>query len=174
MTKEQNDPICYTIKPCRFGKVLVAQNKQGVCAVYLGNDDQQLLNELTQHYPSIALINDTNSLSEVVSQVIDYIAHPAGEFKLPLALQGTPFQRKVWNALQKIPAGTTKTYTELAQLIGHPRSTRAVANACAANQLAVIIPCHRIVRSDGNISGYRWSAERKQALLLNEQQTQTG
>ena len=152
---------------CALGFVLVAQAARGICAVLLGDDPQAMTVELRGRFPQ-AQISQSNALASVLADVVAVVAHPAGAIRLPLDIRGTAFQRRVWEALQAIPSGETRTYSELAASIGQPRAVRAVASACAANKIAVVVPCHRVIARDGGLAGYRWGVERKRALLEQE------
>lgn len=165
---DPNSQICFTLKECSLGSILVAASKIGVCTIALGNDAYTLTRDLHDRFPHAELVDDSNGFGQWVAKVVDFIEAPAIGLALPLDIRGTAFQQKVWQTLQKIPIGKQMSYTEIAQCIGKPKSMRAVANACAANILAVAIPCHRVVRSDGNLSGYRWGVERKAELLRRE------
>ncbi|PTQ85568.1 AraC family transcriptional regulator of adaptative response/methylated-DNA-[protein]-cysteine methyltransferase [Nitrosomonas ureae] len=167
-TGDPNSQICFALKECSLGSILVAANKIGVCTIALGNDAYTLTHDLQDHFPHAELVNDNNEFGQRVAKVIDFIEAPVIGLALPLDIRGTAFQQKVWQTLQKIPIGKQMSYTEIAQCIGKPKAMRAVANACAANILAVAIPCHRVVRSDGSLSGYRWGVERKAELLRRE------
>lgn len=159
----------YTVRSCPLGQVLVAATPKGIAAVLLGESKAQLIADLQQRYPAAALDTGGPVLHRWSDTVLEILAHPTLQHVVPLDVQaGTDFQRKVWKALRGIPAGQTRTYTELAQAIGQPQAVRAVASACAANPLAVLVPCHRVLRSDGGWGGYRWGLERKQQLLQQE------
>ena len=151
-----------------LGAVLVAASEKGVCAISLGDDPDALVRELEDRFPKARLIGGDADFERRVAQVIGFIEAPRTGLDLPLDVQGTAFQQKVWQALQEIPAGSTASYADVAKRIGAPKAVRAVAQACAANPLAVAIPCHRVVRHDGQLSGYRWGVERKSALLARE------
>jgi AraC family transcriptional regulator of adaptative response/methylated-DNA-[protein]-cysteine methyltransferase len=151
-----------------LGSVLVAASEKGVCAIFLGDDPDALVRELQDRFPKAELIGGDEAFERVVAQVIGFIEAPKTGLDLPLDVQGTAFQQKVWRALQEIPAGSTVSYTDIAERIGAPKAVRAVAQACASNSIAVAIPCHRVVRNDGNLSGYRWGVQRKSALLERE------
>jgi AraC family transcriptional regulator, regulatory protein of adaptative response / methylated-DNA-[protein]-cysteine methyltransferase len=153
---------------CSLGAILVAASDKGVAAILLGDNDNTLRAELRTRFPNAALIPADPSFEALLAQVIAAVEAPEGAFGLPLDVRGTAFQQKVWAALTEIPPGSTQSYAELARRIGQPTAARAVAGACAANPLAVVIPCHRVVRTDGSISGYRWGAARKRALLKRE------
>lgn len=160
--------ISFAIDKCSLGIVLVAQSEKGICAILLGDEQHYLLNDLQQRFPKATLIAGDNNFQNTVAQIIDAIEKPQLTLNLPLDIRGTVFQQRVWQALQQIPAGETRSYSDIAEAIGSPKAVRAVAGACAANAIAVIIPCHRVVRNDGNLSGYRWGVERKQKLLQQE------
>lgn len=159
----------YAIGDCTLGKLLVATHAKGVCAVLLGDDRDTLLSDFNGRFQSSGKIESIELIAPLISEVAGFIQHPLlGPPHLKLDPQGTPFQQQVWSALRQIPAGKTISYQALAKRIGSPRAVRAVAGACAANPIAVLIPCHRVVRSDGGLSGYRWGVERKRALLQCE------
>jgi len=160
--------IRFAIGECSLGSILVAATDKGVCAIALGNDPAALLKELQDRFPKAQLIGADRDFEELVAKVVGFVEAPATGLDLPLDVRGTAFQQRVWQALRQIPAGTTLSYGELAKRIGQPDAVRAVAGACAANAIAVAIPCHRVVRNDGGISGYRWGVERKRALLQRE------
>lgn len=161
-------PIRFAVGESSLGSVLVAATARGVCAILLGDDPQQLVHDLERQFPKTELVGADSDFEELVAKVVGLVENPTASATLPLDIRGTVFQQRVWEALRKIPAGTTVTYSELAQLIGAPRAARAVARACASNSLAVAIPCHRVVRADGAVSGYRWGVERKSELLERE------
>src|SRR5690606_38514642 len=148
-----------------LGSILVACSARGICAILMGDNPDALLRDLRDRFPQAELISADLEFGQLVAQVIAFVEQPGVGLALPLDLRGTVFQQRVWQALSQIPLGQTMTYTEIATRIGAPRAVRAVASACAANPLAVAIPCHRVVRTDGNLVGYRWGLERKQALL---------
>ncbi|MFO0908113.1 MAG: bifunctional DNA-binding transcriptional regulator/O6-methylguanine-DNA methyltransferase Ada [Isosphaeraceae bacterium] len=151
-----------------LGHVLVAATSSGICAIFLGNDPDFLIGELRERFPRAILAAAESEFAEVVAQVIAFVEEPQRGINLPLDIRGTAFQRRVWEALRAIPLGQTTSYAQIAEAIGHPSATRAVAQACAANPIALAIPCHRVVRSDGSLSGYRWGVERKDELLRRE------
>lgn len=163
-----NNDILFTVGQCSLGKLLVAQSVLGVCAILLGDDAQQLTRDLHACFPAARLRAGGADFEVVIAKVIDFIEMPKSGFDLPLDIRGTAFQQRVWQALRDIPAGQTASYTDIARRIGAPKAVRAVASACAANTLAVVIPCHRVVRSDGSLSGYRWGVGRKRSLLEKE------
>ncbi|MBP5998407.1 MAG: bifunctional DNA-binding transcriptional regulator/O6-methylguanine-DNA methyltransferase Ada [Azonexus sp.] len=160
--------IRFAIGECSLGAILVAASERGVCAILLSDDPEALARDLQDRFPRAELIGGDAGFERLVAQVVGFVEMPKRGLDLPLDVRGTAFQQRVWAALQEIPAGTTASYSEIARRIGAPQAVRAVAGACAANALAVAIPCHRVVRSDGGLSGYRWGVERKRALLERE------
>lgn len=163
----------FAIGDCLLGKLLVATNKQGVCAVLLGDHRDALRSDLAERFSPAELHEAVEPMKTLLMQIADEIRHPRLiPQHIKLAPKGTAFQQKVWAALRQIPVGQTVTYKHLAERIGSPRAVRAVAGACAANPIAVLIPCHRVLRSDGGLSGYRWGVERKRALLQRESAVQ--
>jgi AraC family transcriptional regulator, regulatory protein of adaptative response / methylated-DNA-[protein]-cysteine methyltransferase len=160
--------IRFAIGECSLGAILVARSDRGVCAILLGDDPEALARDLQERFPRAELIGGDAEFEELVAKVVGFVEAPGLGLDLPLDVQGTAFQQRVWQALREIPAGRTATYSEIAGRIGAPGAVRAVAGACAANALAVAIPCHRVVRTDGSLSGYRWGVERKRALLERE------
>ncbi|MHA6196691.1 bifunctional DNA-binding transcriptional regulator/O6-methylguanine-DNA methyltransferase Ada [Pseudomonas wadenswilerensis] len=165
-----NTDIHFAIAQCSLGAILIAQSAKGICAILLGDDPQVLLQDLQDKFPKANLIGADEGFEQLVAQVVGFVEAPAIGLDLPLDLRGTAFQERVWQALREIPVGSTASYAQIAERIGAPKAVRAVAQACGANSLAVAIPCHRVVRSDGNLSGYRWGVERKQQLLQRERQ----
>jgi AraC family transcriptional regulator of adaptative response/methylated-DNA-[protein]-cysteine methyltransferase len=151
-----------------LGSILVAASERGVCAILLGDDPEALARDLQDRFPRADLIGGDRDFERIVAKVVGFVEAPGLGLDLPLDVRGTAFQQRVWHALRKIPAGSTASYTQLARQLGSPNSVRAVAQACAANPLAVAIPCHRVVRNDGGLAGYRWGVERKRALLERE------
>lgn len=160
-----NTQIRFAVGECSLGSILVAQSERGVCAILLGDDPDLLARDLQDRFRHATLIGGDSDFEQVVAKVVGFVEAPAIGLDLPLDVRGTAFQQRVWQALRDIPPGSTASYTEIAQRIGSPSAVRAVAGACAANALAVAIPCHRVVRNDGGLSGYRWGVERKRALL---------
>ena len=160
--------IRFAVGECSLGSILVAQSERGICAIFLGDDPDALVRELQDQFPNANLIGGDAGFEQLVAKVVGFVEAPERGLDLPLDVRGTAFQQRVWQSLGKIPAGSTASYTDVAKLIGSPRSVRAVAQACGANKLAVVIPCHRVVRNDGALSGYRWGVERKRALLKKE------
>ena len=160
--------IFFAIGECSLGSILVAQSSKGVCSILLGDDPAFLVRDLQDRFPKANLIGNEPGYEDVVAKVVGLIEKPGIGFDLPLDIRGTAFQRRVWKALQQIPPGSTVSYSDIANKIGMPKAVRAVAQACGANNLAVAIPCHRVVKNDGSLSGYRWGVERKRALLERE------
>ena len=163
-----NTEIRFALGECSLGSILVAQSQRGVCAILLGDDPDALARDLQDRFPRGRLIGGDAAFEQLVARVVGLIEAPALGLDLPLDLRGTAFQQRVWQALREIPAGRKASYSDVARRIGAPKSVRAVAQACSANALAVMIPCHRVVRHDGALSGYRWGVERKRALLERE------
>ncbi|WON73442.1 bifunctional DNA-binding transcriptional regulator/O6-methylguanine-DNA methyltransferase Ada [Nitrosospira sp. Is2] len=160
--------IRFAIGECSLGSILVAQSDRGICALLLGSDPGKLARDLQDSFPRATLIGGDADFEELVATVIGSIEAPGIGLNLPLDVRGTAFQQRVWHALREIPPGQTESYADVANRIGAPGSVRAVGQACAANKLAVAIPCHRVVRIDGALAGYRWGVERKQVLLEKE------
>jgi AraC family transcriptional regulator of adaptative response/methylated-DNA-[protein]-cysteine methyltransferase len=160
--------IRFAVGQCSLGAILVGATDKGVCAITLGDDPDALVRDLQDRFPKARLIGGDREFETYVAKAVGLVEAPAHGFDLPLDLRGTAFQQRVWQALRKIPAGETSTYSEIARRIGRPAAVRAVAAACAANAIAVAIPCHRVVRLDGNLAGYRWGVARKRALLDKE------
>lgn len=163
------DTITYAIGESELGKVLAARSHIGVCAILIGSDADTLEQDLANHFPGRMLVEDEATLSGDLAAIARFIETPGVGLDLPLDMrQGTPFQQRVWDMLRAIPCGTTITYTALARRLGQPNGARAVATACAANAIALGIPCHRVLRTDGTLAGYRWGIERKRVLLDRE------
>jgi len=160
--------IVYGIGRSSLGRVLAASSERGICSIMLGDDDAALIADLERRFPNARMIAADAAFQETVAQVVALVEEPARGLALPLDIRGTVFQRRVWQALQAIPAGETRSYAEIAHAVGQPKAARAVAGACAANKLAVVVPCHRIVHQDGSLSGYRWGIARKRDLLARE------
>lgn len=163
-----NIEIRFAIGETSLGAVLVAASEKGVCAILFGDDPGALARDLQDRFPKARLVGGDRSFEKWVAKVVGFVETPRLGLDLPLDIRGTVFERRVWKALQEIPIGSTLSYSEVAKKIGAPGSARAVARACAANRLALAIPCHRVVRSDGAVSGYRWGVERKKTLLSRE------
>ncbi len=168
MKPSDTPTLHYAIGASTLGRVLIATRGDGICALLLGDDAQALRAELAGAFPGAALIEHPPALAAQLARAIALADAPSRGFDGTLDMGGTPFQRAVWRTLREIPAGATVTYTEIAERIGRPGAARAVAGACAANVLAIAIPCHRAVRADGGLAGYRWGLERKRALLQHE------
>lgn len=166
----ENMKIRYTIADCDLGKLLVARTAKGVCAVTFGDDEKTLTENLEKEYPKAEIRRDTGDLKEFVEAILANLAGKNKTLDLPLDLQATAFQMRVWDVLRKIPYGETVSYQEIAEKLGNKRAVRAVATACASNRVALVIPCHRVVRSNGDLSGYRWGIERKKKILEKERQ----
>lgn len=165
--------IRFAVAQCWLGAVLVATTEKGVCAITLGDDPDQLVRDLQDQFPHAELLGGDAQFEQLVADVIGFIEAPQGDLNLPLDIRGTAFQQRVWQALRDIRPGTRATYSDIAARIGKPSAVRAVAGACASNVIAVLIPCHRVVRMDGALSGYRWGVDRKQALLDRESEDQS-
>jgi AraC family transcriptional regulator of adaptative response/methylated-DNA-[protein]-cysteine methyltransferase len=161
----------FAVGTCSLGAILVATTSKGIAAILLGDDPQTLVRDLQDRFPKAELIGGDRDFEGVVAKVVGLVEAPGTGLDLPLDVRGTAFQHRVWQALREIPAGTTATYTDIAERIGAPTAVRAVAAACAANKIAVAIPCHRVVRNDGALSGYRWGVERKRRLIEREAQS---
>lgn len=166
--------IRFAVGEASLGAILVASSETGVCAILIGDNPDALVRDLQDRFPKAALIGGDTGYEALVAKVVGFVESPGLGLDLPLDVRGTAFQRRVWAALRDIPAGATASYAEIAAGIGAPGSVRAVAGACAANAIAVAIPCHRVVRSDGALSGYRWGVERKRALLDREAKAAPG
>ena len=158
----------YTIANAKLGKVLVAATERGVSAVYLGDSDAKLLGELREEYPKAEIAPAKNGLEKWVKEIVSRTEGNPPRQELPLDLLATAFQRRVWQELQRIPLGKTRTYAQVARALGKPSASRAVARACATNPVSVVVPCHRVIRGDGNLAGYRWGIDRKEQLLKTE------
>jgi AraC family transcriptional regulator, regulatory protein of adaptative response / methylated-DNA-[protein]-cysteine methyltransferase len=163
--------IHYTIAASPLGRVLVAATARGISAIYLGENEAKLESELRHEYPNAEISRDRQGLEDWVAKIVEHLSGRAPHLDLPTDVQATAFQRRVWEELRKIPYGTTRTYTQVARAIGRPTAVRAVARACATNPVSIVVPCHRVVREDGNLAGYRWGLSRKQALIEHEAKT---
>ena len=162
------EALRFAVGQCALGAILVASSAQGVAAILIGDDPDALARDLQDRFPNADLVGGDPAFEALVARVVGFVEAPGAGLDLPLDIRGTAFQQRVWQALRDIPAGATATYTDIAARIGSPRAVRAVAGACAANALAVAIPCHRVIRHDGGLSGYRWGVERKRDLLARE------
>ena len=163
----------FTTAKSNLGKVLVAATDRGVSAVYLGESDAKLIAELREEYPRAEIAPAKNGMENWVREIVARTEGRPPRQELPLDLQATAFQRRVWQELQRIPRGKTRTYTQVAQALGRPTATRAVARACATNPVSIVVPCHRVIRADGNLAGYRWGLSRKEQLLQVEHDATT-
>jgi AraC family transcriptional regulator, regulatory protein of adaptative response / methylated-DNA-[protein]-cysteine methyltransferase len=166
-----NTGIRFAIGECSLGSILVARTKRGVCAILMGDDPDALARDLQDRFPHARLLGGNAGFEALVAKVVGFVEAPSRGLDLPLDVRGTGFQLRVWQALREIPAGKTASYADIAKRIGAPKSVRAVARACAANAIGVAIPCHRVVRIDGALSGYSWGVARKRALLERETAT---
>lgn len=160
--------IRFAVGQCSLGAILVAQSQRGICAILLGDDPDRLVRDLQDQFPKAELIGRDGAFEQLIAQVVGFVEAPSIGLHLPLDVQGTAFQERVWRALREIPPGATVSYADIAERIGAPKAVRAVAQACATNHLAVAIPCHRVVRRDGELAGYRWGVDRKRELLRRE------
>jgi AraC family transcriptional regulator of adaptative response/methylated-DNA-[protein]-cysteine methyltransferase len=167
----KSEVIRFRIVDCCLGLVLIAASAKGVCSITLGDDPALLLADLKHRFRNVQIVDDDGTLDALIPRVVEFVKSPQVELELPLDVRGTEFQQRVWQALRKIPSGSTASYSDIARMIGSPSSIRAVAGACAANPISLAIPCHRILRSDGHISGYRWGIDRKRILLAREAST---
>ena len=164
----KSESIRFAVGECSLGSILVAATEQGICSISLGDDPAALVRELQARFSMTQLTDSDQDLKPMMAKVAGFVEAPWLGLDLPLDVRGTAFQQRVWQALRRIPAGSTATYSQIAQRIGSPKAVRAVAHACATNAIAVAIPCHRVVRNDGSLAGYRWGVERKRALLERE------
>jgi AraC family transcriptional regulator, regulatory protein of adaptative response / methylated-DNA-[protein]-cysteine methyltransferase len=162
--------IRFAVGECSLGAILVAASNKGICAIQFGDDPDALVRGLQDRFPRSELIGGDADFERLVAKVVGFVEAPAQGLNLPLDVRGTAFQQRVWQALRAIPQGSTASYAEIAKRLGRPNATRAVAQACKANAIAVAMPCHRVIRTDGELSGYRWGVERKRALLAREKQ----
>ena len=158
----------YTIAKSPVGKILVAATERGVSAVYLGDSDPTLFSELREEYPCAEIAPAADSIQRWVKEIVQRIEGKPPHIELPLDLQATAFQRRVWKELQRIPRGRTRTYSQVARSLGQPKAVRAVARACATNPVSIAVPCHRVICKDGSLAGYRWGLSRKEQLLASE------
>jgi AraC family transcriptional regulator of adaptative response/methylated-DNA-[protein]-cysteine methyltransferase len=162
------ESLSFAVRASVLGQILVARSVAGVCAILIGDDQATLEEDLAARFPNARLVMDAQVVGDDLAKLIDFLEAPSQGLDLPLDVRGTAFQRRVWEALRTIPAGTTISYADLARRIDAPGAVRAVAGACAGNPIALAVPCHRVVRSDGALSGYRWGVGRKRALLQSE------
>jgi len=160
--------ITYTIADCALGRVLVAGTERGVSAVYLGDADARLVAALGEEYPQAEIARSSSDHAQWVRAIVRHLGGQQPQLDLPTDVQATAFQRRVWEGLRRIPYGATRTYSEVARMLGRPKATRAVARACATNPTSIVVPCHRVIRTDGSLGGYRWGLQRKQELLEQE------
>ncbi|MEX0586803.1 MAG: methylated-DNA--[protein]-cysteine S-methyltransferase, partial [Pirellulales bacterium] len=165
----RGETLRFAVGECSLGSVLVAASDKGICAILLGDDPDALARDLQDRFPLARFIDPDSTFDCCVAAAIGLVEQPALGLDLPLDIRGTAFQVRVWQELRKIPPGQTATYTQIAHRLGQPRAARATARACAANRLAIAIPCHRVIRTDASLSGYRWGVERKAELLRREQ-----
>lgn len=163
-----NEDLRFAVGQSSLGAILVASSDKGVASILIGDDPDELVRDLQDRFPKARLVGGDRAYEAMVARVVSFVEAPGIGLNLPLDVRGTAFQRRVWQALQAIPVGQTSSYSEIARRIGAPKSVRAVASACAANHIAVAIPCHRVVRNDGALSGYAWSVERKRELIARE------
>lgn len=160
--------MTYLVGQCWLGSILVASTNEGIAAILLGDEGDALVRSLRSRFPDAHLVGGDQRFDDLVAEVIRFVEAPTIRFERPLDLRGTDFERRVWLALREIPAGSTATYSEIAARIGAPHASYDVGQACASNPLAVVVPCHRVVRKDGTLAGYRWGTRRKRALLARE------
>jgi AraC family transcriptional regulator, regulatory protein of adaptative response / methylated-DNA-[protein]-cysteine methyltransferase len=160
--------IRFAVGECSLGSILVAATERGICAIFLGDDPVALVRDLQGRFPIAQLTDDDQDFEHLMAKVVGFIEAPSLSLDLPLDVKGTAFQQRVWQALRAIPAGATASYAEIAERIGAPKEAYAVGQACASNVIAVAIPCHRAVRKNGALAGYRWGVARKRALLERE------
>ena len=165
----KNEEIRFAIAGTSLGALLVAASDKGICAILLGEDPEKLLHDLQDQFAKARLVGGDAKFERLVAKVVGLVEHPEKGLDLPLDIRGTAFQQRVWKALTTIPAGETRSYADIARKIGKPKAVRAVAQACATNKLAIAIPCHRVVKTGGGLSGYRWGVARKQELLAREE-----
>ncbi|MEH6566026.1 MAG: bifunctional DNA-binding transcriptional regulator/O6-methylguanine-DNA methyltransferase Ada [Halopseudomonas sp.] len=163
-----NQQIRYALAPCSLGLVLAAFSSRGACAILLGDDAETLQADLGRRFPKARCLHAAEELNALMLQIVELVENPSVTLDIPLDIRGTAFQQRVWQTLRQIPPGHTASYAEIAAGMDQPKAVRAVAGACAANPLALAVPCHRVLRSDGSLSGYRWGLERKQTLLQRE------
>ena len=163
--------ITYTVTDCELGRILVGRTSKGLCSVAFADEDTSLEDNLKKEYPNAEIVKDAEVLKEFVDEILKHLAGENKRLDLPLDIQATAFQMQVWELLRKIPFGETISYSQLAERLGDKKKVRAVAQACAKNRIALVIPCHRVIARDGKLSGYRWGIERKKELLTKEKAT---
>jgi AraC family transcriptional regulator of adaptative response/methylated-DNA-[protein]-cysteine methyltransferase len=163
--------VRFTVAESSLGPILIASSAKGICEISMGDDAGNLVRELQSRFPKAFLVDDDEDFENSVAAVLKFVDNPSLGISLPLDIRGTAFQVRVWDALRRIPCGTASSYSEIAAALGSPTAVRAVASACAANKIALAIPCHRVIKTDGSISGYRWGVERKRELLRREQKS---
>ena len=161
-------PLHVAIAQTSLGSMLIAQTEKGICDIVWGQNASELMKQFQEKFPTAVMHPQDQSFEHTVAQIVGLVEHSTQPSSLHLHIQGTAFEQKVWEALKNIPVGQTRTYAQVAQSIGMPKAVRAVANACAANRLALVVPCHRVVRSDGGLGGYRWGVENKEKILAHE------
>ena len=162
------ETIRTALADCPFGRLLVGATDAGVCFIGFAEPDDSLMADLRRRFPKATIATGDAALADTVRAVVDFLREPKQALELPLDLRGTAFQQRVWRTLCSIPAGETRTYTQLAAMAGNPKAVRAAARSCATNPVALAVPCHRVIGSDGSLTGYRWGVARKQALLEQE------
>jgi len=162
--------ICYVVTRADLGFVLVAQSEKGVCAILINDSAKDLYEDLVSRFPEAFITEGDDNLKKLANNIAEFIDNSNTNLDIEMDLRGTDFQKRVWSVLRTIPAGMTISYAEVARRMNHPNAARAVAGACAANSLAVVVPCHRVVKSNGNVSGYRWGVDRKRKLLVMERE----
>ena len=160
--------IRFAVGECSLGSILVAATSRGICAILLGDDPDALVHQLEDSFPSADMVGGDARFDRLVARAVGFVESPRDNLDLPLDIRGTAFQKRVWEAIRRIPAGSTRSYAQIAKEVGRPKGSRAVAGACGANRIALAIPCHRVIRTDGGVSGYRWGVERKRGLLKRE------
>jgi AraC family transcriptional regulator of adaptative response/methylated-DNA-[protein]-cysteine methyltransferase len=168
--KPEQSEIQFSVGTCWLGNILVARSNSGICAIFLGDHRNGLIDDLQHRFSHSIIIEENDSWATIMDQVLEFVEAADHDWTLPLDLRGTEFQRLVWAELRKIPSGSTVSYSEIADRIDRPKAVRAVASACGANPISVVIPCHRVVGKSGALSGYRWGLNRKEKLLTRERQ----
>jgi AraC family transcriptional regulator of adaptative response/methylated-DNA-[protein]-cysteine methyltransferase len=163
-----NEEIRFAVGESSLGEILVASSKKGVVSIFIGDDRDELIRRLQDKFPKARLVGGDSQYESLVARVVGFVEASSLDLDLPLDVRGTAFQQRVWQALRDIPTGQTVSYSEIARKIGTPKAVRAVAGACAANTIALAIPCHRVMRNNGSVSGYAWGIERKRTLIERE------